>query len=369
MMTEPDCDLFCRVIDNYGDIGVCWRLARQLSEEHGWRVRLWVDDVRACSLLTQGTSVEGIEVCAWGADFPAVEPAGVVIEAFACELPEPYLIAMAARARTPVWLNLEYLCVEDWGPGFHLQPSPHPRLPLLKHFFVPGLLPGTGGVLHEAGLAERQTDFDIQAARQRYAGDSAGRWVFLFCYDNPALPMLLDAWANSPTPIHCLISAGKSGEQVAAWLGQALLPEQTVKCGKLSLHALPFVPQQAFDELLWTCDLNLVRGEDSFCRALWADLPFIWHIYPQQDDVHHEKLASFYRHYAAPGTAGQALGAFNALWNGVISPTQEAVNIAWQALDESLPALKRHAQQWRPMLESPGNLAQNLVSFCAKTAN
>ncbi|MBY0444112.1 MAG: elongation factor P maturation arginine rhamnosyltransferase EarP, partial [Burkholderiales bacterium] len=36
-------DIFCRVIDNYGDIGVCWRLARQLSFEHGFAVRLMVD--------------------------------------------------------------------------------------------------------------------------------------------------------------------------------------------------------------------------------------------------------------------------------------------------------------------------------------
>ncbi len=45
-MNKPiTCDIFCAVVDNYGDIGVCWRLARQLAHEHGMTVRLWVDDL------------------------------------------------------------------------------------------------------------------------------------------------------------------------------------------------------------------------------------------------------------------------------------------------------------------------------------
>ena len=37
-------DIFCNVVDNFGDIGVCWRLACNLASR-GKRVRLWVDDV------------------------------------------------------------------------------------------------------------------------------------------------------------------------------------------------------------------------------------------------------------------------------------------------------------------------------------
>ncbi|WP_157072023.1 elongation factor P maturation arginine rhamnosyltransferase EarP, partial [Cupriavidus sp. HPC(L)] len=44
-MTIRSWDIFCTVIDNFGDIGVCWRLARQLAQEHGHAVRLWVDDL------------------------------------------------------------------------------------------------------------------------------------------------------------------------------------------------------------------------------------------------------------------------------------------------------------------------------------
>lgn len=146
------CDLFCAVIDNFGDIGVCWRLARQLAHEHGWEVRLFVDDLHAfrklCPALDpeQPTqSIEEVLIEHWHEPEHAGETlqiADVVIEAFACELPAVYVSAMAQRERTPVWLNLEYLSAEDWVADFHLRPSPHPRYPLLKHFFFQDPGPG-----------------------------------------------------------------------------------------------------------------------------------------------------------------------------------------------------------------------------------
>lgn len=362
---RPDCDLFCRVIDNYGDIGVCWRLARQLHDEHGWQVRLWVNDLALCEQLIQGLLPAGIHLQAWTSDFPSVQPAHVVIEAFACDLPASYLAAMAALPQHPVWLNLEYLCVEDWGPGFHLQPSPHPRLPLTKHFFVPGILPGTGGILRETGLLARQAGFDRDASRCAYAADISGLWVFLFCYDNPALPLLLDTWAEGASTIHCLVSSGKAQRQVVDWLGQALNPGVTIRRGNLQLHALPFVPQQAFDHLLWTCDLSFVRGEDSFCRALWSALPFVWHIYPQQEAAHHAKLAAAHRHLKTP----PVLSDFNNLWNGLVEPDRQMLDAAWQALERELPALKRHAEEGRSKLEDRGNLCQDLLRFCKESGN
>src|SRR5574340_1548886 len=89
-------DIFCNVVDNYGDIGVAWRLARGLAREHGLAVRLWVDDLRtfhriwpAIDPLAAGQTSEGVAICAWRTPFVATEPARVVIEAFGCALPEP----------------------------------------------------------------------------------------------------------------------------------------------------------------------------------------------------------------------------------------------------------------------------------------
>ena len=53
-------DIFCQVIDNFGDIGVCWRLAADLAAR-GHQVRLWVDDASALHWMApQGAA--GVEV-------------------------------------------------------------------------------------------------------------------------------------------------------------------------------------------------------------------------------------------------------------------------------------------------------------------
>jgi uncharacterized repeat protein (TIGR03837 family) len=132
---RPSWDIFCRVIDNFGDVGVCWRLARQLAGEHGLAVRLWVDDLaafrRLCPAIDAGRAVQswqGVDIRLWPEPFPEVEPAGVVIEAFACELPERYVRAMAARVARPRWINLEYLSAEAWVGECHGLASPSPQL-------------------------------------------------------------------------------------------------------------------------------------------------------------------------------------------------------------------------------------------------
>ncbi|MBX9849267.1 MAG: elongation factor P maturation arginine rhamnosyltransferase EarP [Rhodocyclaceae bacterium] len=354
-MNPLSCDLFCRVIDNYGDIGVCWRLAQQLQGEYGWQVRLWIDEP---VLLPQlATPNPDIEVCHWSTSFPEVTPAKIVIEAFACELPDNYLAAMAQQQDKPLWINLEYLCVEDWGPSFHCQPSPHPRQPLTKYFFVPGIQPGTGGLLCEQDLLERRAN---HTHTPRPALD-----VFLFCYDNPALPHLLTAWVNGPQPIHCRVAAGKPAAQIGEWLNMDFAPRMHFQRGMLSLEALPFVPQSDFDALLWQSDLNFVRGEDSFARAQWAALPMIWHIYPQAEDAHHTKLAAFQQHYSSglDAAAANALTTFTGIWNGLITPTETNISAAWEELNCVLPALKTHAVGWQKQLLTLGNLAENLAIF------
>ncbi|HTJ97067.1 MAG TPA: elongation factor P maturation arginine rhamnosyltransferase EarP [Rhodocyclaceae bacterium] len=362
----PTCDIFCRVIDNYGDIGVCWRLARQLQEEYGWQMRLWVDELSVFKQLAREPG--GVDVRAWEAPFPQVTPAEIVIEAFACELPENYLSAMAQASTKPTWINLEYLSVEDWSSGFHGQPSPHPRLPLTKHFFFPGVLPGNGGTLCEHDLLARRDSFDITAARLHYTTKPEGLWTFLFCYDNPALPFLLNSWAASERPVHCLIAAGKAHEQVSRWLGKPIIPGLVQQSGQLSLYALPFVAQSEFDKFLWMSDLNFVRGEDSFCRAQWAALPFIWQIYPQAGEAHHLKLDTFYRHYdfGLTPSSQTALDSFSVLWNGMAPSTQESTTTAWRQLSAALPTLHAQAISWQKQLAQQGNLAENLAIFCKR---
>jgi uncharacterized repeat protein (TIGR03837 family) len=121
---------------------------------------------------------------------------------------------------------------------------------------------------------------------------------------------------------------------------------------------LPFVPQPDYDRLLWACDINLVRGEDSFVRAQWAGRPFVWHIYPQDDNLHHKKLRAFLQHYAA-GLEG--LNAFTLAWNGV-TPAGDWPAL-WRDLRAETPHIAVRALEWERQVLAHGDLAANLVAF------
>lgn len=344
-------DIFCAVVDNYGDIGVCWRLARQLAAEHGIQVRLWVDDLASLQRIAPAMAAPGVEVRQWEKDFPAVEPADVVIEAFACELPSGYVAAMAASEAKPVWINLEYLSAEDWVAGCHLGQSRHPTLPLIKYFFFPGFTPETGGLLREAGLGQ---GFDAQAFWRGFGlpqPQADELRISLFGYDNPALDSLLKCWLEGVQPVTCLVPQGALAERARRSFGAGR--------GSLHIHEFPFLPQDDYDRLLWACDCNFVRGEDSFVRAQWAARPFVWQIYPQQEAAHLPKLDAFLDRYCAglPAAVGLEVRNFWHAWNGTGA-------IDWAAFWRHRAAIERHAAGWKAVLTGQKDLAENLVSFC-----
>ena len=160
-MSARSWDLFCRVIDNHGDVGVCWRLAAALAAR-GERVRLWVDDASALRWMAPAGAV-GVTLLKWPGDDAAITPADIVIEAFGCELPSTFIAAMSALPRQPVWINLEYLSAEAFVERSHGLMSPQlsgPGAGLLKWFFYPGFTARTGGLIREVGLEHLQESFD-----------------------------------------------------------------------------------------------------------------------------------------------------------------------------------------------------------------
>ena len=305
-------DLFCTVIDNHGDLGVSWRLSRQLRDA-GQRVRLWVDDASALAWMAPGLSLghePGIEVLPWSrATGPLDElaPADVWIEAFGCHIPEAFVAqGVRGRSRQPAWINLEYLSAEPWVERNHRLPSPvqsGPARGWTKRFFYPGFTDQTGGLLREADLLSRQQAFDPAAWRQAHAPGvpARARLISLFCYEPAALPRLLQQTAYD----HWLVTPGR------AWAALQKAPPAQVQTP--SWTALPYTDQDGFDQMLWACDLNFVRGEDSWVRALWAGQPFVWQAYPQHDQAHHAKLEAFLDWMQAPPSLRQ----FHSVWNGI----------------------------------------------------
>ena len=369
------CDIFCAVVDNFGDIGVSWRLARQLANEHSIFVRLWVDDLASFAKLCPEANTalheqycQGVEVRRWSEVFPEVASAELVIEAFACRLPESYVEAMAMQETKPVWLNLEYLSAEDWVEGAHKLPSPHPRLPLVKYFFFPGFTEKTGGLLLECDLLARRDEFQVDLSAQQIFWRSMGTLervvgelrVSLFSYENDAVAGLLQAWAQGATPVMCCVPEGRVVPQVADFFGcDTGKAGDTWQRGNLRVQVLPFVEQDRYDQLLWSCDINFVRGEDSCVRAQWAGKPFVWHIYPQHDGVHMQKLRALSALYGENLSAQvhQANENLWLAWNG-----EGDIASAWQAYATQLVELKRHARVWSQKLAG-NNLALNLLDF------
>jgi uncharacterized repeat protein (TIGR03837 family) len=409
---QTSCDIFCNVIDNYGDIGVSWRLARQLANEFGLDVRLFVDDLasfaRLCPEADAALDMQrcrGVEVRLWTADaFPPLSQpplpdgergvADLVIEAFACKLPESYLAAMAASENKSVWINLEYLSAEDWVEGCHKLPSPRP--PLTRYFFFPGFTRKTGGLLLEHDLLARRDAFLKDPVQQQVFWQSIGMAVpapdtlkiSLFAYENAALTGLFDVWAGSERAVLCLVPEGRILPQVVQYFGDCvgMNPDLQRYCrGNLQVRVLPFVEQERYDELLWACDMNFVRGEDSCVRAQWAGKPFVWQIYPQHDEVHWQKLQAFLNLYDAKLTpqAAMAMQGLWRIWNGGDGQVAEAASTgsgqaastqpsalsvaegsgqAWGEFAAARPELDVRAKVWTREL-SQNNLALNLLAF------
>ena len=360
-------DIFCQVIDNHGDIGVCWRLASQLAG-HGHAVRLWVDDASALEWMAPA-GAPGVELRDWASPLGTSDAApDVLVEAFGCDIRPDFIAACADRvsagARKPVWINLEYLSAENWVPRHHTLPSPvmqGPAVGWTKWFFYPGFTPDTGGLLREPGLLERQAGFDVQAWRSQHSGapiDAKEHWISLFCYEPPALPALLAQCAQADHPTRLLVTPGRATAATQAALAkikdQNSLQAPPEKRNQLSISYLPPVPHSAFDEMLWACDLNLVRGEDSLVRALWAGQALVWQIYPQDDNAHHDKLQAFLDWLQAPPSLRQ----FHAAWNGIEALPLPSLD------DATLHEWAVCIQAARTRLLAQSDLVSQLMGWC-----
>ncbi len=392
--------LFCQVVDNFGDIGVCWRLARQWVAEGSvvagadmardgavaggvialsanLRVTLWVDDLlsfqKICAAVDPARSqqwIEGVLVRHW--QDAELADCDVVVEAFGCHLPPQMDAAM--RMRRPKWINLEYLSAEPWVETCHAGASPQVN-GLTKYFFFPGFTAKTGALLAERDLQSRRqawlADEDGQAAFWHQLGWSArpqALLVSLFCYPHAPLAGLFAAWEQQASRVLCLVPHGVAPTAVADFFAVAestLLPGARLQRGGLTLQIIPFVDQPAYDHLLWQCDLNIVRGEDSFVRAQWAARPFLWHIYPQQDEIHLEKLQAFLSRYGArvPGPMSSLAQSLAMAWNRGEPGEVAAI---WPEFATQLARWRVHAANWVEEMAQNGNLADNLVQFIQK---
>ncbi len=149
-------------------------------------------------------------------------------------------------------------------------------------------------------------------------------------------------------------------EPIAAWIDAR-------SDSALTLTTIPFVDQDDYDRLLWSCDINCVRGEDSFVRAQLAARPFVWAVYRQADDVHLRKLAAFDDRYEAdlPAAVRVARRRWSMAWNDTgPADHRDAVDAAraWLACEAPL---RDHAERWAAAVLAEPPLVERLVAFAA----
>jgi uncharacterized repeat protein (TIGR03837 family) len=311
----------------------------------------------------------GVTVMPWDLSLAAIRaelrerPTDYLIETFGGELAPHFLHACAEIAnpsgKQPVWINLEYLSAEAYVERCHALPSPvqsGPAKGWRKYFFYPGFTPATGGLLREGDLIGRQQSFDRSAwlASQGITRHDE-KIVSLFCYEPPALLALLRQFSQhglQGQAVRLLVTAGRSAQAVSQALQQ-----MGSEHGKLSVTWLPLLTQRDFDHLLWSADLNFVRGEDSLVRALWAGKPLVWQIYPQDDGAQHDKLEAFLNLMRAP----PSLRALHHCWNQGQVPSEELAEI-----EIDMPAWQETLSRARTVLLEQIDLASALSEFVAK---
>jgi uncharacterized repeat protein (TIGR03837 family) len=367
VMSSLSFDIFCRVVDNYGDIGVCWRLAKDLAHRPTrHNVRLWVDDMRSFGRIEPGVEpalaeqcVSQVRIMSWNESAVLPPPHDVVIEAFACSPPNAFIEAM--RLTNSLWLNLEYLSAEDWVQSCHGLPSMQVQ-GLEKYFFFPGFTPATAGLIREPGLLHEERNWQADTANRRNLLQDLGmqaetlckldadaRLVFLFCYPDAPVAGLVNALSGDSRPSIILVP-----ENVYPAL-------ETISHPKVGIQTLPFVDQFRFDRLLWSCELNLVRGEDSLVRSLWAGKPMLWQIYEQEHGIHLDKLQAWLDRTPLPADVHALMKAWN---------THDAALV-----EHSLRHMLKQPnwQAWRVASQhNRGNLSQltdlgtALIAFCTQ---
>jgi uncharacterized repeat protein (TIGR03837 family) len=315
----------------------------------------------------------GVRVQPWREPVADEMPGDVVVEAFGCDPPAAFIERMARQPQPPLWINLEYLSAEAFVARSHRLPSPQwsgPGRGLTKWFFYPGFTPDTGGLLREPGLIGQRLAYQAAAP-----DDTEALVISLFCYPNAALPSLLDALTDLPATVQpglpgrarLKVTPGWAASQVTRWLDLTATPEagHLVRRGSLDIEFLPYLSQVDFDRLLWQCDLNLVRGEDSLVRALWAGRPLLWQVYPQDDGAHLLKLDAFLDGYleAADRVDRDDIHPFWQAWNGAAPAPSTA---QWHALLGGLRGRWRNVSEgvcrrWSNLPE----LTSSLLEFAA----
>lgn len=381
MIDTKNITILCKVVDNFGDIGFVYRLARALSErDEQLRLRLIVSDLPSFAAIAPLVAPDKSEQTCYGwqiFDWNAADvctrsfthcPPAVILECFQCGRPdwlESLLFDTEAddekNGGFVQILNIDYLTAEAYAEDFHLLKSGTRSARVKKSNVMPGFTAKTGGlILDNAFMQSKKNAMRIRAARATGDASRAITAVF-FSYERDCAPLvqaLAQYQAQTDVPIRVLVAAGKSRAPfLSAW----------ERAGKpFAAEPLPFLPQEEWDALLCAADWNFVRGEDSLSRACLAGIPFVWQPYPQDDDYHLVKLAAL-NERLRPFFDPDAFAAYDAYTRDYAIGKDTADSFL--RVLSFLPQVRQYFAAFADNLIANGNLAEHLLDWLGTLHN
>ena len=125
------------------------------------------------------------------------------------------------------------------------------------------------------------------------------------------------------------------------------------------------MPQNQFDALLHLVDGAIIRGEDSFVRAQLAGKPFLWHIYPQDEMAHLDKLHAFWQkaYTVFPPEIRAAHQTLSDELNGAHTLHTAQRLQAWYTLQQHFSTWQHSSQTWQQHLFQQASAMEKLAKF------
>lgn len=392
-MEIAEITVLCKVIDNYGDIGVAHRLCMELADKVQ-NIRLVTNNLDAYRSICPNIKNEavqhtnGITVLNWNngdlckKEYTARPPA-VILQCFQCGYPqwlEDILFAPSPSSRplAPVEtlvIDIDYLTAEDWADGFHKMLSLTRSSRVQKYLFMPGFTPSTGGLLFKGRTARDKGDSHPAPPSAPASPPSSKTSIFVFGYARDYRPLVRALLRSNETLPLKVYAANGAGQKSFLDACNECKKEGIIAHKLLDVTALPFLSQAEWDKLLLSSDIAFVRGEDSLAGAALAGIPFVWQAYKQEGGVHKKKTAALLERLKPYFDDGHfaLICSIWTMWNSYEeydgnTGKGEAEELLYQFIT-GYKTLKPSFECYAASLVQNGDLSENLLEFIKETLN
>ena len=357
--------ILCKVVDNFGDIGVVYRLAKQLKKINPEnQINLIVDNLDSFNKICSGVQcglpfqqVEDLNVYDWNAsdfchsafsaDDGALMP--VILECFQCGRPDwmERILFEEKLQRTVHIIMIDYLTAEKYAEDFHCLQSLTRSAKVQKVNFMPGFTGLTGGLVIDEAWHELPV----------YKTDGP---VLVFTYERnwKNLSSALVQYCRSVKGCRILVAQGRGKESIMQGLN-LVEPD-----GSNYIEELSYLNQTEWDEMMKTCSALVIRGEESMSRACLSGIPFIWHAYPQSDEYQLVKVKALLERMKQHFN-DEDFKVVEKAWLEINSPEDDSGN-AYSDFFSAVPRLVSGFRDFARSIRKNGDLCVNLMTYIEK---